>query len=78
MNKRSNLKWNELSEAGFIKVKRSWAIPAQDYDVTKPRSQTLWPEDSELIAWCDGGPGMNFGGRTILGQDTGKVWVYVD
>lgn len=74
---KSTLKWNELSDKGFTKNRTSHTNATHHYQVNKP-THLEWPEDIELIAWCDGGPGMNFGGITSLGQNTGTVSVYVD
>ena len=74
---KSTLKWNELTEKGFTKKRTCNMVPTHHYEVTKP-ANLEWPEDSELISWCDGGPGMNFGGRTDLGKNLGVVSVYVD
>lgn len=74
---KSTLKWNELSDKGFTKVRTGNMTPTHHYEVSKP-IELEWPEDKELISWCDGGPGMNFGGRTSIGKNTAVVSVYVD
>lgn len=74
---KSNLKWNELTNNGFSKKMTNNRGATHQYEVTKPINLE-WPEDSELISWCDGGPGMNFGGRVSLGDTSGTVYVYVD
>ena len=74
---KSELKWNELNDNGFTKVKTCNRVPTHTYQVTKPEGID-WPEDQELISWCDGGPGCNFGGRVSTWGKSGVVEVYVD
>ena len=74
---KSTLKWNELWENGFSNSRTCNRTPTHTYEVKKP-SNVEWPEDTEIISWCDGGPGMNFGGRVRKIGDVAYVDVYVD
>jgi hypothetical protein len=70
-------KWDELSNKGYTKKMLSNYGATHSYIVSKPTSED-WPKDVELIAFCDGGPEANFGGRVQHNCDTAYVDVYVD
>jgi hypothetical protein len=75
---KTTLKWNELSERGFVKTMTKNSGASHKYTVTKPNTELYWPENTELISWCDGGPGMNWGGNVEFSGDAAYVTVYVD
>lgn len=70
-------KWNELTDKGYKKQMTRNRGATHSYTVTKPANED-WPEKNELISFCDGGPGMNFGGKVREYGDTASVDVYVD
>jgi len=75
---KSALKWNELSTAGFRRMVIANTIPTSRYQVSKPDS-VEWPEDVELISFCDGGT-FHFGGnvKSTTDKNIVRVDVYVD